>query len=454
LKIRLPVLFRGPFHLTLGLFFLYPVLLAHLLDHVGDSAAQRGFEWTLWGILLFPTAAAGITLLLLPAVWSGPRHVAHNGTPWRWPMFPWSLFAVLGVAVVLRSYWLSISFHPYPGTKSAFGVHFLVPFLLAVSVVVFELGRSAGRKWVQTISLAAPHLLLVVAFPGEGYSKVYGQFLDLFMDRFGSPVVMTWWGLLGLHAYAWLRGSRHGESGLVAMLVLGSVLGADTMDLRSLRFPAIEPLLAATVLLVVKAIWQPAQSVRWFLAWSAAIGTLTVVLWDTPFVAFAGAVPLHLELVAVLMLGLVFRDNFARVLQELGAAGLVLASAIGLIASQKFSGVPGEFFNGYLVVLSVMAWGNWFALRGRIQFVAAGIVTGCWLGYAGLLVAAAARRIKNPTGVWLMLAGTLSFLMAVVISGAKGGMWSRLRKFSGAAPDTSGNGTVRGIASRGPWLTD
>jgi hypothetical protein len=154
------------------------------------------------------------------------------------------------------------------------------------------------------------------------------------------------------------------------------------------------------------------------------------------------------------MLGLVFRDNFARVLQELGAAGLVLAGAFGLIASRKSSGVPGEFFHGYLVVLSLMAWGNWFALRGRIQFVAAGIVTGCWLGYAGLLVAAAARRIKNPTGVWLMLAGTLSFLMAVVISGAKGGMWSRLRKFSGAAPDASGNGTVRGIASRGPWLTD
>jgi hypothetical protein len=76
------------------------------------------------------------------------------------------------------------------------------------------------------------------------------------------------------------------------------------------------------------------------------------------------------------------------------------------------------------------------------------------MGYAGLLVAEVVRRIKNPTGVYLMLGGTLSFLMAVAISVAKGGMWSRLSKVSGAMPEVSRNGTNRGIVNRGPWLND
>jgi hypothetical protein len=98
------VLFRGPLYLAIGLFFLYPVLLMHLLDRFGDGVPRRAAGWTMWGIFLFPTAAAAVTLSLLPAVWKGPAYVAHNGTPWRWPLFPWSVFVVLGVGIVLRSY--------------------------------------------------------------------------------------------------------------------------------------------------------------------------------------------------------------------------------------------------------------------------------------------------------------------------------------------------------------
>src|SRR5262249_46198077 len=146
LRMRLPILFRGPFYAVLVLFFLYPIGLLHLLDTVGETVPRQSVEWTMWGILLFPAAAGVITLTLVFAAWKGPAYTQDSGTPWRWPLYPWSLFVFLGAGVILRSYYLAVSFHPYPGTASGFGVYFLIPFFLSVAVVVFETGRTAKNR--------------------------------------------------------------------------------------------------------------------------------------------------------------------------------------------------------------------------------------------------------------------------------------------------------------------
>jgi hypothetical protein len=426
LGIRLPMLFRGPFYLMLALFFVYPLLMMHWLDGVGESDPQKSFDRTLWGIFFFPTVAGAITLTLLPAVWKGPAYVAENGTPWRWPLFPWSLFVILGAAIVLRAYYLSISFHPFPGTASAFGVYFLVPFLLSVCLVVFELGRSAGRPMVETIALAAPLALLWFTLPGTDHTPVYEQFLKMYMHQAGSPVLMTWWGLLGLYFYGWLRGARLAQAGVVGLLLIGSVFGMRTVDVHSLRFPALELLFTATLVVVLDAILRPRHSARWFAVAVTIVGTLTAAFWDTPFVAYAGAAPIHLLLGAVLMLGLVFRDAFARVLRHAGSLGLAAAGVACLVYDRTAHDLHASLVAAYLIALSIVAWGYWYTLRGRLQLFAACVVTSCWLANTGLLTIGLLRRVRHPAGPLLVLAGAVSFLVAAAISLMKAGVWPRV----------------------------
>ncbi len=111
LRVRLPLGYRAPYYLILSLFFLYPVALSPLVLTPGSLALQ-------WGLFGF-SAAAGIAFLtLLPAVRRGTDYVRNNGTPWSWPWFPWTVFAVLGFAVCLRAYYLCESFDNRPAWRS------------------------------------------------------------------------------------------------------------------------------------------------------------------------------------------------------------------------------------------------------------------------------------------------------------------------------------------------
>lgn len=101
LRIRLPVLFRGPYHLILVLLFLYPPLIVAGLRTETVSAI-----WRIWAF----SPVSGVALLtLLPAIRRGPSYV-RNGTPWNWPRFPWCLFVFLVFCLGARSYALTLSF--------------------------------------------------------------------------------------------------------------------------------------------------------------------------------------------------------------------------------------------------------------------------------------------------------------------------------------------------------
>src|SRR5262249_2336629 len=88
LRIRVPVLFRLPLHGMLALVMLYPLLVV-------ETSERRAVLDISWGIYLFSPIAALTLLTLLPAIRRGPDYVSENGTPWRWPWFPWALFGVL-----------------------------------------------------------------------------------------------------------------------------------------------------------------------------------------------------------------------------------------------------------------------------------------------------------------------------------------------------------------------
>ena len=139
IRLRLPGWYRAAYYAILALVFLYPIALAPVLSEPESPRLQ----WALFG---FSPLAALALLLLVPAAQGGAAYVAKNGSPWRWPLYPWSLFFVIAGGVGVRCYSLCVSFHYVNGSQTIFGPYFLVPIGLAVSLIWLEIGIAARRR--------------------------------------------------------------------------------------------------------------------------------------------------------------------------------------------------------------------------------------------------------------------------------------------------------------------
>src|SRR5579863_1326 len=140
---------------------------------------------------------AGLVFLtLLPAARRGPAYIAGNGSPWRWPLYPWSLFFMLALAVPARAYLLCISMHLPQGDAQGqlvIGPYFLVPFGFAVAVLLMEIGLESRRRGVVLTALTLPAALTVVAALGHRSETVYEEFLNMFSARLGgTPLFLSW----------------------------------------------------------------------------------------------------------------------------------------------------------------------------------------------------------------------------------------------------------------------
>ena len=134
IRLRMPAGFRVPYYLLLALMFLYPLELGRIADRAGDPLLM----WALFG---FSAVAGLVFLTLLPAVRRGAEYVRDNGSPWPWPLYPWSLFVILGLGVVGRAVFVCLSFYPAGGSKTIFGPWFLIPLLMAWCVLLLEVGH-------------------------------------------------------------------------------------------------------------------------------------------------------------------------------------------------------------------------------------------------------------------------------------------------------------------------
>ncbi|HEX2475588.1 MAG TPA: hypothetical protein VHK01_12625, partial [Lacipirellulaceae bacterium] len=154
LRLRFPWSYRGPFYLLLALVFAYPAWLGHL------SLEDRTAEMS-WFVLGFSSFAAIVSIALAPAARRRGRDVIDNGTPWGWPLYPWSLFVLLAAAILLRSYALSLAFDPTKGLASGFQLYFLVPLLLSWIMLCVE-GADLAKPGRKMIAVVAPLALLAL----------------------------------------------------------------------------------------------------------------------------------------------------------------------------------------------------------------------------------------------------------------------------------------------------
>jgi hypothetical protein len=157
IRLRLPLFYRLPYYLILALFFLYPVLLSSWIRDPESATLQ----WALFGF----SPLAGIAFLaLIPAIRRGAGYLAKNGSPWPYPLYPWTLFGLLAVAVCARASYLCVSFHFVGKSNTIFGPYFLVPFLLAMEVLLVEAALVSRNEVMQRVDVGAPRR----AHPGDG----------------------------------------------------------------------------------------------------------------------------------------------------------------------------------------------------------------------------------------------------------------------------------------------
>lgn len=161
----------------LGVFFIYPFLLARLLD--GNFSE---YSPVVRGTLLFPVVFSLGLLPLLVSIAKGHFLDRDNGTPWRY-LTP-VIFVILTGAAVLRSFLITISFYGgrgqggYGNLEHGFAYWMLLPFLVVVGMAVIELCIAAKRpgRAAAFLVLAAFLALAFASFEPESGGRVQRVF--------------------------------------------------------------------------------------------------------------------------------------------------------------------------------------------------------------------------------------------------------------------------------------
>ena len=410
LRIRLPWFYRGPYYAWWTLCFLFPLWVSQDVTGLGDLP-------TAWRLAAFPVLAALICLSLIVAVRRGPEAVARNGTPWGWPLYPWTLFVFLGIAVGFRSYALSISFLPFNGLQTAFSLYFLVPFGLCLAVLLLEFALRKPQPRFQRGVMIASTGLLILAIPRVGGDPRSTLFLYEVTETLGSPLFLTAIAVAAFGVYGALRRSRGTDIAVATGLLALSVVGPATIDRATVLPLQPVPLFVLAAWYVMRAL-QRRRSLEWLEAVVCLVAALSRMPEIAPVPEYRNLIAYHMALGLTLCVALIGRDALARVLRILTAIWLPASGWIALqIARPVLSAHMA--WSLYLAALFGVVILCWVISRDRAYLVSAvtmtlgGISQATWLTFTWLVGA------WGLTRVLALLGSVASFVVAAAISALK-----------------------------------
>lgn len=423
-KIRLGIWYRIPYHLMLALFYLAPWMCTPEL-HPRSRPMQ---EWLLFS---FPVTAGVLFLCLLPAVRRGREYAAENGTPWGWPLFPWTAFGLIAFAVALRSYALTMTYgfigpiwrDAPSGKKIVFetiwGPYFLVPLAFAILVLLLEAGFVLrSRQLVTRVLLSAPALLLMSIPMAD--SRVFLKFLTRFVDTVGSPIWLTVLLLIGLYAWAWIRGVRGAIYGVAGAIALLTFIGPRTIGSGTLVPAQYWPALIIAGMLFVFGLWKRSSP-----ACAGAAVAGSIALWfalpDTVLANYRLITTFHILWGTILALGLMFRDEFAAVLRAVSAM-VVPVSAFAALTSSTALEIPVAWrltYIGVLAAASLVIAGIW----RTSWFYTAFVGTAAVMMYAGVAITFRWAADQLGRSAVTAFAWSLGMLMLAFLISAHKARW-------------------------------
>ncbi|WP_165227101.1 hypothetical protein [Aquisphaera insulae] len=421
---RLPLAraFRIPYYLILALFYLYPLALMPLLDGPRGEA----LSWALFG---FSPAAGLVALTLIPAIRRGRDHGRPKGSgcPWRWAWYPWTLFGVLGFAVLARIPLLCWSMdHPESAAAEPFifAPYFLIPFLLAVAILLLEIGLVERKGDVLAIALAVPVALAVLAAVGHRDEPVYRLFLSQFSSRSGgTPFFLTLAASAIFYAYAWTRRVAGSRQLLWATILCLVFVGPETPDPSRLTMPQPVPLSLAGGMLFAAGILGRGPARLFSGASAMAVAWLIDVPPGESVSGLRLLVVYHALTFGILAAGGAYREDLGRWLRTAGTALALMAcliAACSLAAGFRPDVRPVWMSWTYLPTMGAFllvygkSLGHGPSTRGgQVVLTCCGLAA-AWRGYAPLR-----GRVK---GLDYLLLGMTFFALAWLMSLAKGGV--------------------------------
>ena len=422
LRIRLQSLYRVPFHLLLGLIVLYPLAIVRgEYPHDGERIA--------WVIFLFSPVSSLALLTLLPAIRRGVAYAASNGTPWSWPLYPWSLFVFLLVVVLFRSYSLCLSFDPVMevswdqalALQNRFGGVYFAPVLLALSVLCLEWAKTTGANALRRTGLLLPLIALWATIPPlmRPGNQLYLGFLQQLTSVASSPAWIAAWLSVVIYGIAMIRRVRSAETGLSVALVLLAFLSPESLRPDWFTAPHTLPLaLAAAIQIVVG--YRRGHAIKVF----AGLLCCLVILRSTlpaDLGLLRDFVVWTLLIASALATGIGMSGEFARKLYQLGTAMLTATCCLSPLAlTESFQRMHPSVSDGavWLVMLLYCAASCvlWWLRRDTEMSYSAGLNVGTTLSAGVVKGAAFILRLPGGRGILWGLGGLLWFALAAWIS--------------------------------------
>ena len=415
LEIKFPRLFKVSYYLLVAIGFFYPLLM---------SARQFCFPHVDARMLLFcfPVVCSIGFLSLIPAVRRNAKYVCKNGTPWNWPLYPYSVFALLIVGLSGRTALLTMAFDPTGGAGSIFGSYFLVPIVIAVLVVLLEIAVVERIVDLQRLLMfVAPGVMLLAL----NWSSDAGQatFVSDLTRTVGSPVWISLLLLVCFYAYAMTR-KVVCEKYLTMALACTAIMATNGEWVNGIQEVAIWPLLLlAAMQLSTRERRQ--QSWRWLDAGSllsfglGRVGGLAVGPELEAYVNFHGI------LLSAFSVGFIFEDRLAKQIRILLAIGIPLIVALVWVGTLINQG--SEAFAVVYGCAAVLLVGCVCLLSGNRLFSYSTGIT-----FAIVLVAALVRGRADLGGehqklILFIACGLVFFAIGVFVSCLKAGLANRLR---------------------------
>ncbi len=264
-----------------------------------------------------------------------------------------------------------------------FEPYFLVPWLFGVNVVLLEIAIVTQRRSMVRWMMAAPAALLLLSTWTVVVPNVIGL-RPMLLESIGcTPLFLTLMAATLLYAVGLLRRTPSAFEWLTAAIALLVVIGPATTGFDGPYSLHAWPLVLLTVLQLGAAIGYRSGAH----SMTAAVLAIAAacIYWPQEFgMRWGGAIPAHLVLLAMLLIGVVLHDRAARFLQWVAIVGILLASTFVMSGeAEQWTHAPNVLLTIYPGLMLLLAAAYGALVRNRWYYVGSILVLLGWTAVLG-----------------------------------------------------------------------